>query len=442
MLINDPTKKDYLLSEDVVIRIGEEDIQLEPFNYLTDVRSAEKAFTQALDLAVEHDEFDFLPHIIKSFASADFGITHHRWHSFDANGRNQLYHAIRLALNNGHSNLVIRLLGRGDEVGVQINSVLLRLVATALRNEVHVVDQLRLATQHIPEAATQEKVKQVVLDVARGVKRPDEQKSVEYLQVRLEALRNGFQTAMRLNRLVARNAHDHKSAVNNKLVNDPLLLALPLEFKAGIERTEEALSKLGASTSASSPQPEDSTAPAADAEAEAEADSSEASAQPTSPLSTTLPTNAPSSSYLTTTLVNLVLSEKGSTLKLTPEPDYLPPDFDYSTQSGMKTKVALFRLIQLQAEHERLTIISEALETASNVPEVQGNAALAAKVQKVKSKVDQETQELLSGREEIEQVQDYVKKLGNGYFGNQFQGEKGLKLTLHESRLRSIEESA
>lgn len=451
-LVNDPTKKEYLLNEEIVVRIGDEDIRLEPHSFSKDGVSTNKTFTKALEIAVEEDEFDFLPEILKGIHSADLNISDGNWHAWDINGRNRIYSAIRSALEAGHIGLVMRILERGSQMGIQLNAVITRLIATSIRNETHLVNQVQLARERIQDPAVQEAVIKSIRAVANGEEFSVENKSVDYLHVRAEALKVGFKQAMHLNRLAAQH-QALRSRRSHRLVDDPLLAALPLEFKAELELTEEALKEHDASSAAdatTTPEPSDASAePSPSAEAEADAEPTDSST--TTQTTTTLPKNTPSAYTLTTSLLTALNNHTGPILALTPHPDTPRADFDLQTlvkfnptkdpkrQAVQRRRLALFRMAQHLAYHERLSILSHALRSALRVGAVAQDGGVASRVEALREKVAAELAELQTTKKaEIEQVHSIAGHLARGYFGHEFQAEKALGLTLQKDRASRI----
>ncbi|KAF2673831.1 hypothetical protein BT63DRAFT_451886 [Microthyrium microscopicum] len=227
----------YLAKEDVRVAIGGQEMRLVPFNFSTDGVSVGQSLNQALVLSESTGDFSFWSNLLKGARSAKLLVAQSLRErlAFTAAKKQQLP-------------IVMQLLENAEKTSYPITPRLLIKLFTFCRDSaIFGADALRLAERDTSNDFTKESIQSMVEEA-------DNQVSVvadrpELAPYRAKALKEGLRLSNAFNLLVTQPFHQKalrekdvwKSGLLSDPLDDPLLLALPLELQSRLEQDSSIL---------------------------------------------------------------------------------------------------------------------------------------------------------------------------------------------------------
>lgn len=187
-LVRDPQNAQQLAKEDIRVSLGDQEVQLQPFNFATDYISARDSFFNALSLSEKTGYFEFWPDFLKSYKAAAL--------KFEPFRRNILLNAIG---NAGKTKMIFDLLLAADQNGLLLTPVMVKTLVSRIRQDLLAVDSPQ--PEHVKKALSQ--IKRLNLIVAR----PEQLKELQKQSLSL-------------------------FGVEIDILNNPILAALPLEIQS------------------------------------------------------------------------------------------------------------------------------------------------------------------------------------------------------------------
>jgi len=287
-LVSNPERSKALLTEDIRIRIGDQEERLEPIDFSKDGVSHHNTFREVLHLSTKTGDFSFWARLLQGYDGAGIKL--------NATQQEQL---IRKACDTGHVGLVLSILNAVKHTNLFPSSLTVFKIPSAIRHQALFADQLQLAKDTLLEAnpAT---LQSILNAIELGESTDDLLDEVPGVgAIRVQALHKGLRRAVQFNLILAKpevlkrlqhrrlttrhpihqktketstesSGSDATNSVSNASLvplayqstfslNDPILAATPLELQSKIEwlltKDPSALDKAVNETK------EDSTAP-------------------------------------------------------------------------------------------------------------------------------------------------------------------------------------